>query len=191
MLDVLSDGRYAVVPPSAHPEGMAYRWLTGRTLEDTRPDDLPVLATGASKRVDALFGRSRPPQVRREALETRHAGRLADAISWIPPDVSYPAWRDVGMAIKDECGEAGFALWDGWSARGEKYRGTEDTRRVWDSFRGEGVTLGTLFHHARRWGTGPGATPGAAQSPASSRATRARCSCSLPYRGSQTLRLSV
>jgi hypothetical protein len=42
-LDVLSDGRQILVPPSVHPMGMNYEWLTPDTLENTKPEDLPEL----------------------------------------------------------------------------------------------------------------------------------------------------
>lgn len=151
VLDVLAGGRYAVVPPSVHPEGMAYRWLTDRTLENTRADELPVIPPGAMAEVAALL---RPVRRLPERVERPLAGRdrIADALACVPPDVPYPAWRDIGMAIHAELGDAGFGLWDRWSSRGEKYPGPDQCRRVWESFRGEGITLGTLFHHAYQWG---------------------------------------
>jgi len=42
-LDILSNGRQILVPPSIHPAGMRYEWLTPDTLENTKPEDLPEL----------------------------------------------------------------------------------------------------------------------------------------------------
>ncbi|MBP3955414.1 PriCT-2 domain-containing protein [Gemmata sp. G18] len=148
VLDVLATGRQTVVPASVHPEGANYRWLTERTLENTPAGELPELRPEAMAEVARLL---RPAK----ALFTprvSHRGRMADALRCISPDVPYPVWRDVGMALKDELGEAGFPLWVEWSAGGEKYPGSEQARRVWDSFRGEGIHAATLFYHAVRHG---------------------------------------
>jgi hypothetical protein len=42
-LDILSNGRQVILPPSTHPEGMKYVWLTPDTLENTRIEELPIL----------------------------------------------------------------------------------------------------------------------------------------------------
>ena len=83
----------------------------------------------------------------------------ADGAAWIPdalaalsPDMDYHGWLQVGMAIHagELAGEVwnGLALWDGWSARGRKYRGEGDTAAKWRSFRRTGITLGTLWNMA-------------------------------------------
>jgi len=41
VVELLGSGRQTVLPPSVHPEGMAYRWLTEKTLENTSVDELP------------------------------------------------------------------------------------------------------------------------------------------------------
>ena len=56
------------------------------------------------------------------------------------------------MAIKSALGEAGFALWDDWSRSSERYR-EADARTVWRSIDADGgVTIGTLFFEAARYG---------------------------------------
>lgn len=43
-LDILSDGRQIIVPPSIHPDTQKpYFWLTKDTLENTPPEDLPEI----------------------------------------------------------------------------------------------------------------------------------------------------
>jgi hypothetical protein len=64
------------------------------------------------------------------------------------PDASYDEWIRVGLALHHETAGAGFALWDAWSARGEKYKGADDLRGHWLSFRADAnnaVTLGSLL----------------------------------------------
>jgi putative DNA primase/helicase len=52
------------------------------------------------------------------------------------------------MALKSHFGEGGRELWNRWSASSEKFdQHTQD--RIWRSFRGEGVGIGTIFHYSR------------------------------------------
>ena len=46
-LEVLGAGRQSVLPPSIHPSGDTYIWITDETLEDTDPSDLPNLTPEA------------------------------------------------------------------------------------------------------------------------------------------------
>lgn len=91
------------------------------------------------------------------------------------PDGVYPlcvddrrTWISFGMALKREFGDAGFALWDDWSAHSEKYD-PSDMQRRWNGFpldagsRTRGVTIGSIFGLAKRHGwIRPGANPFAA-----------------------------
>jgi hypothetical protein len=44
ILDVLSDGRFCVLPPSLHPSGCLYVWTGPDTFEDFGPADLPEIS---------------------------------------------------------------------------------------------------------------------------------------------------
>ena len=43
VIEVLAHGKQTVLPPSKHPDGMHYRWLTPETLEDLTVSELPAL----------------------------------------------------------------------------------------------------------------------------------------------------
>ena len=60
-------------------------------------------------------------------------------------------WLQCGMAIKDHFGDSGRSLWDDWSRRSDKYD-ERDQERIWKSFNGNGIHIGTLFFHAQRAG---------------------------------------
>lgn len=61
-------------------------------------------------------------------------------------------WVRVGMAIRAECGEAGFPIWDAWSRTAPNYQ-ERDAHDVWRSFGDSGpVGLGSLFHLAQEGG---------------------------------------
>lgn len=72
-----------------------------------------------------------------------------EMLNAIPPDCDYDEWVKVGMALKHE--GADWTVWDDWSSRGRKYRNGECEKK-WNSFRSNGVTGGTLFHIASRYG---------------------------------------
>ena len=77
--------------------------------------------------------------------ECREALSLIDAHS-------RETWVQMGMAIKSEFGEAGFDVWNRWSATAENYN-AKDAITVWRSFREHGgTTIGSLFFVARENG---------------------------------------
>ncbi len=55
VLDVLSDGRQTVLPPSLHPSGGAYEWTTPVTLGDVRGDYLPEIPASSMQMITSLF----------------------------------------------------------------------------------------------------------------------------------------
>ena len=56
----------------------------------------------------------------------------------------------VGMALKAHLGDRGMELWDAWSGQSEQY--DRKGLKTWNSFRGGGVTVATIFHLAREHG---------------------------------------
>ncbi len=80
---------------------------------------------------------------------------IQTALDHISPDVPYDNWLRIGMALHHWDQQAGFAIWDAWSARGKKYVDGEPPLK-WDGFKsGGGVTLGTLFDMAKKAGWSP------------------------------------
>jgi hypothetical protein len=150
--EILAKGRLVVLPPTIHPDtGKPYQWVTPEMLLDRAPASLPPLDAA---RVTALFEPARlPVPKQREAAPDRpaEAERLAAALRHISPDCDYATWIRIGMSLKSALGDAGFSLWDEWSSASPKY----DARRMpakWQSFDGQGITAGTLFHLARQAG---------------------------------------
>lgn len=153
VLDVLASGRQTVMPPSVHPGGPTYQWLTERTLENTQAWELPAITSEALVEVMRLF-RTDPPVIKhayRDGFNFDSADDVAEALKHVHAD-DYDRWVEMGMALKDAFGERGFPLYDAWSATGVKYEGSGATRKKWESFKKSGVGLGTLFHHAFQGG---------------------------------------
>lgn len=63
-------------------------------------------------------------------------------------------WIEVGAALKDELGENGFDLWDGWSQGADNYN-ARDAKAAWKSFKTDRIRIATLFYHARQNGWKP------------------------------------
>lgn len=88
--------------------------------------------------------------------------QIRSALSFVPAN-NRDTWLRMGMAIKAEIGEDGFEIWSLWSQGDETYN-ERDARSVWRSISPNGkVTVGTLYHEAKRNGWHGGSTNGNAQ----------------------------
>lgn len=108
-------------------------------------------------RVAAFVG-VRPEDERpAEAPEPERADEVAAALTYLDPDMTYPEWVKIGMALKAGLGEAGRDLWIRWSRKGSKYSpGTPDSPEAkWESFHRSGVGLGSLLWMAQQAGWKP------------------------------------
>lgn len=75
---------------------------------------------------------------------------VASMLNAVDPDSDHETWIRCGMAVHEATDGKGFDIWDAWSAQGEKYPGTVELYKRWNSFGngGTSVTLGTLVHYA-------------------------------------------
>lgn len=77
-----------------------------------------------------------------------------EMLTFISPDCGYVDWRNVGMGLAHQFGDAGFDLWNVWSQASPKYN-ERDMAAQWRSFKTDhpnGVTIGTVMHLARLGG---------------------------------------
>lgn len=107
--------------------------------------DALIVATGLSAQVE-----------RQTAIATvgSDPSRLPDvqsALGALDPDMDYPEWIAIGMAIKTGLGEVGRDLWIDWSSLGKKFiKGQAEDK--WDTFHGSEIQLGSLFKKAQALG---------------------------------------
>lgn len=80
--------------------------------------------------------------------------RLRDALAAVPND-DYWVWLFAGMALKDRYGAQGRLIWDSWSSASYKEFSPEVQATKWRSFRGTGITVGTIYHYAKDAGWKP------------------------------------
>lgn len=76
------------------------------------------------------------------------AALAEEALAFLSAD-DYEQWIEIGLACKAGLGEPGYFMWDAWSARSEKYAGSEDTRKRFNGFSPAQITIGTLFGRAQ------------------------------------------
>lgn len=85
---------------------------------------------------------------RRSVAET--VALAEEALQVLQPD-EYELWIAIGMALH-QLGNAGYFVWDAWSARSEKYAGADDTRKRWAGFKPTQISIGTVFAKAEEAG---------------------------------------
>ena len=73
--------------------------------------------------------------------------RAQSALQFISP-VERDVWVSMGMALQSEFGDAARDIWMEWS-RGADSFNELSARSVWKSFKGAGVTIGSLYHEAK------------------------------------------
>lgn len=80
--------------------------------------------------------------------------KIQSALLFVPPDIDRDTWCKVGMAIESELGQDGFDVFDDWSSGGKTYN-ARGTLSSWKSFKGSGVTIGSLYYIAKGYGWVP------------------------------------
>jgi hypothetical protein len=87
----------------------------------------------------------------REAGNAERLGLSAEqcrrAVDALDPDLDFEQWLRVGMALHHELGPWGFQVWEEWSSRGAKYKGSDNLMTHWRTFgrgRGEPITMRTI-----------------------------------------------
>jgi hypothetical protein len=156
---------FFVAPPSVHPRGHRYAWVDGLAPDDVPLADLPQPIADEVRRLAPPAAAPPPgPGADRPRARGAHgaapatagpfdAARVGDALRYLDPD-DYATWVLVGLALHASGAPQARGLWDAWSAMSAKYDPQVQARR-WASMRARragGVTVASIFHHARRAG---------------------------------------
>src|SRR5450830_36269 len=79
---------------------------------------------------------------------------IRSALTFIPAD-DRDLWLRIGMALKSEFGDTGFAMFEEWSQAAENFD-IKAVKSTWKSFKlGGGVTIATLIAEAKQRGFDP------------------------------------
>ena len=92
-----------------------------------------------------------------QAMPAVDGSEASTVLEFVPRDLPYEDWRNVGMAIKAE--GLPISVWQEWCG-GERLSSSggwiqEDLERFWRSFGGTGVTWATVVHLAKQNGYEP------------------------------------
>jgi hypothetical protein len=155
IVELLSDKRLTTIPPSPHrATGKPYVWLDGVGLLDC--PELPMLSPDFITLMNALYPRpvrvEKPGDTAGHLREDLPLDDAAAALHYVSSDCSREDWLVIGMALRDEYGDAANELWHQWSAQAGTRYNRRDAQAVWRSFHGDGVTIGTLIHRAKQGG---------------------------------------
>jgi hypothetical protein len=79
------------------------------------------------------------------------------ALAVLDPDTTMQSWIEIAAGLKHQFGDAAYALWDEWSAKGKKYVDAEETRYRWNSLKAQPVdrapvTIRSVFKQAQARG---------------------------------------
>ena len=74
-----------------------------------------------------------------------------DALHRIPANIARNEWAAIAASLLGEFGDAGFDIFDRWSATGDTYN-VADARNTWRSSGKRACSIGTLLHHAKTYG---------------------------------------
>ena len=150
-----------VLPPSVHPSGSEYRWM-GHGNPLLLPE-IPVFLLNLWNTLSANVGKVANRQF---AVGLNDGGRMEcprqiaiiqDALSYISADCSYVVWRNIVWAVLSTRWTCAEALAKEWSQTAPD-RYAENEAAFWtlaNSYmpqRGNQITVGTIYHHARKGG---------------------------------------
>lgn len=143
-IELFGTGKQVALPPSIHPDtGNRYHWITEPDLEIGIPS-IPAEVIG-----DLVY-RSEETDRDPESLEPLDLtdDEIWDVLDDIAGDADdHESWRNVGMALKHELGDAGWPIFDAWSKRGRGYdkRGNAAQWRAFKNKRANPITMRSLL----------------------------------------------
>lgn len=145
-IDIISSGKYAVMPPSKVPNG-EYVWLVGCAPDECELAELPEYFKLTDKET-----KEKPKFIKNLIVDDSVLQRVEKMLIYMDPDCNRSDWLTLGMAIHSTGHAAAFDIFHRWSSGSmhkktpAKYDGPNGIRRVWDSFKQDGgITIGTAI----------------------------------------------
>lgn len=150
--ELLSDKRLTTIPPSPHRKtGIPYVWMDGVDSFDNLPFINPDFFTFMDAKYPKPTQRAWVPPIDYDN-EKFDLSEAAEMLDYISSDCPRDEWVQIGMALRDEFGDAAMGLWHNWSRKAGKRYNHNDAQSAWRSFSGNGVTIGTIVHFAKQGG---------------------------------------
>jgi bifunctional DNA primase/polymerase-like protein/primase-like protein len=138
-VDVRGARGMVLAPPSIKPGVGVYRYLNwGTPCAEAPAWLLRLVAVKKTRRRKPASGKP---------VDSANVDLIAAALNVIPAE-SYQIWFEVGCALSFELGDAGFALFDAWSATSRKYEAKQCAAKWRECAKIFTYTIGTIIHHA-------------------------------------------
>lgn len=135
--------RHQSVFLGVHPETNGYSWCSGCSPRELAVTEVPDWLLYPLIDQHRVVSRS---SVRRNVEEEQNWARTL--LNYINPRDDYWGWLRVGMALHS-VDVSMLDDWIGWS-RGSDYFDENECVKKWPSFKGSGVSVGTLYHMAKK-----------------------------------------
>lgn len=143
VLELRWAGHQSVIA-GAHPDTAGYHWLPGQS-----PDDIN-LADAPDWLLEPLFKKPDESATSDYTPTADDVNRAITLISHIQPRDDYTSWLSIGMALHSV--DPGLLTnWVEWSKGCSTFDEAECLAK-WSSFKGSGVTIGTLHYYAEQDG---------------------------------------
>jgi hypothetical protein len=142
-IDIKSNGGYAITV-SENDYYIVYDDVDDLGIENIKSRCLPLpewIEFFQKKSETIIEGIILPPE---EIQEIR------SALSYISSD-DRDTWVRTGMALKSTGSVSAYGLWNEWSKTSSKYK-ADDMEKRWAGLKPADITIGSLFHEAKRYG---------------------------------------
>jgi len=126
----------------AHPETSGYQWCDGCSPRELSVTEAPEWLLKPLIRQQAAT-----PVFSKEIVDEEESRRAIHLLKHVLPRDDYDDWLKVGMALHS----VDVSLLDEWItwSQGSSFFDEKECIDKWESFKGSGVTLGTLYHMAK------------------------------------------
>lgn len=145
-LDIRAGGKGYTIGVGSTIDGVSYTSTSESFYMAPAPDWVKLAAEKPKPKADKPMLR-----VNRSNHNLPSLAEIKRVLNATDPDEGYDSWHKIGMAIHSAYpGIDGLQVWDDWSSGGEKYIVGECAKH-WNGFEDDGgITLGTLFHFAKK-----------------------------------------
>lgn len=146
VLELRGAGHQSVIA-GEHPDTNGYEWIPGRSPADLQVADAPEWLLAP-----LMKSKAEPTAAEHQPSTSADRPRALDLLAHIPASDAdnYDTWLNVGMALHSV--DSGLLHeWKEWSKSSSKFD-EEVCLSKWISFKGSGVTIGTLHFLAERAG---------------------------------------
>jgi hypothetical protein len=150
-VDVRGDGGMVIAPPSVKPGVGRYVWLNDATIAPA-PAWLIKLATKPAKppAPNRTIETGKPKTLRPSTYRPVDRDKVQAALDQYSSYCSYDVWFETAAALRFEFGDAGFDMFDRWSAQSPQYDEAECAAKWRGVANVKSYSAATILHFANQ-----------------------------------------